>query len=171
VTEYRIFFVDGRSADVSAARVYFGWKRFYLYDENASVVGSFGWEQLVGFQTISSPVQQIILQDHDDLPHNRKSNTEDKEAALKKQKGEYLYEMEGLTEQLSQVSRRLSNAWLMADAYRRTKTNELMVLLENSKAEVQKIQAKLTDIQKEMDERMKRLLEQISRGLKGDFKL
>jgi hypothetical protein len=171
MTEYRIFFADGRSTDVSAATVYFGWTRFYLYDEQASVVGSFGWEQLIGFQTISSPVQQIILQDHDDLPQNRKPKIEDKEAALKRQKGEYLYELEGLAEQLSRVSLQLSNSWLMADSYRRTKTNELTVLFEHSKGEVQKIQAKLADTQKDIDDRMKRLLEQISRSLKGDFKL
>lgn len=72
--------------------------------------------------------------------------------------------------QTEDPGKRAGAAWLMADAYRRTKTNELTLLLEHSKGEVQNVHAKLSDTQKALDERMKRLSEQISRALKGDSK-
>lgn len=171
MTEYRIFFADARATDIRAAKVYFGWKRFYLYDELNNVVGCFSWEELSGFQTTSAPVQQIILQDHDELPQNRKVKTEDKEEALKKQKGELLYELENLTAQLKEVSFKLSSAWLTVDKFRRTRTNELAVLLEHSRGEIQRTQAELSDKQKDIDKNLKELIDQISRALKGDSKI
>jgi hypothetical protein len=148
MTKYQVLLNNAGPLEITAAKVNLGVTKLWFYDDDDHLLALFAWDQVVGLQVVGSAEEQAFTVD---LLHDKKP-TADEPAEPDSSKGVFLTTAEQLRENLQQMNKQLSFAWLRLSNSRNSAETALMI--KGNPAEFRRCEAQILDERKSMDERM-----------------
>ena len=152
MTKYQVLLKNAGPLEITAAKVNLGVTKLWFYDDEEHLLALFVWDRVVGLQVIGSAREQQFT---DDLLHDKKPTADDAAEPVSG-KGVFLSTAERLRENLQQINKQLSFAWLRLSNSRNSAETALMI--KGNAAEFRRCEAQILDERKSMDERMTLIL-------------
>jgi hypothetical protein len=123
MTKYQVLLNNAGPLEITAAKVNLGVTKLWFYDDEDHLLALFAWDQVVGLQVVGSAKEQAFT---DDLLHDKKP-TADEPAEPESSKGVFLTTAELLRDNLQQINKQLSLAWLRLSNSRNSAETALMI--------------------------------------------
>jgi hypothetical protein len=156
MTKYQVLLNNAGPLEITAAKVNLGVTKLWFYDDEDHLLALFAWDQVIGFQVAGSAKEQKFT---DDLLHD-KTPKADEPAEPESKKGVFLTTAQQLLENLQEMNKQLSLAWLKLSNSRNGAETAMMI--KHYAGEFRQCEAQILDERKSMEERMKLIV--------GEFK-
>jgi hypothetical protein len=145
MTKYQVLLNNIGPLEVTAAKVNLGATKLWFYDDEDHLLAVFKWDQLVGLQVVGSAKEQAFT---NDLLHDKRPPADEPDGPESK-KGVFLTTAELVRQNLQQINKQLSFAWLKLNNSRTSA--ETALIIKGHAGDFRLCQAQILDERKFMD--------------------